>query len=370
MADGNSAAAAAQDKELEQDDGLAGLILGKPAKGGKEAGDIDNDDEADPEHDGDEEGDDADADKDDPDAEDLDADEDEDDADKKDDDEGDGDDDDADADEVDDEADPDAKLDDEGKAVRDKFTPKQQAAFDREIGKKVKVLATVRAELADTKAELEEARKAPPARVAPTAENPLADIESEADLDKRIGEAKAWRNWLRVHPEGGTIGEGDKAQVIEPEQAKSWLIFYEDLLTDHVPARRELLKQRDAAEVEAVKVHPWLKTKAHPGTVEIEAKLRAHPQLRAVPGIRAILADAYVTRTARKTAAAAAAAGKGGKDKGDKKKVPINPGGGGQRPAKMVKGKPATKAHKRLEDTGEDPGDMALHTAIFGGKED
>ena len=67
---------------------------------------------------------------------------------------------------------------------------------------------------------------------------------------------------------------------------------------------------------------------------------------------------------------AAAAAGKGGKDKGDKKKVPINPGGGGQRPAKMVKGKPATKAHKRLEDTGEDPGDMALHTAIFGRKED
>ena len=366
MADGDL------DKE-QPDDGLTALILGnpdKPAKDGEEAGDIDDDDKTDPDHDGDEDGDDADADKDNPDNEDLDKDEaDEDgDADKKD--EADEDGDDADADKADDEADADEKLDAEGKAVRDKFTPKQQAAFDREIGKKVKMLATVRAELAETKAELEEARKAPPARVAPTAENPLADIESEADLDKRIGEAKAWRNWLRVHPEGGTIGEGDKAQVIEPEQAKAWLIFYEDLLTDHVPARRELLKQREAAEVEAVKVHPWLKTKAHPGTVEIEAKLRTHPQLRAVPGIRAILADAYVTRTARKTAAAAAAANKNGKDKGDKKKAPINPGSGGQRPGKVVKGKPATKAHKRLEDTGEDPGDMALHTAIFGGDKD
>lgn len=365
MADGKeSAAAAAQDKDLEQDDGLAGLILGKPgkpAKGGEDAGDIDTDDETDREHDGGEEdGDDADADKDDPDAEDLDADEDADDESEENEKENEKEND------SEDEADPDAKLDAEGKAVRDKFTPKQQAAFDREIGKKVKVLATVRAELADTKAELEEARKAPAVAAVPTADNPLAAVESEADLEKEITTAKAWRNWLRVHPEGGTIGEGEKAQVIEPEQAKAWLIFYEDLLADHVPARRELLKQREAAEVEAVKVHPWLKTKAHPGTVEIEAKLRTHPQLRAVPGIRAILADAYVTRTARKTAAAAAASGKGG-EKQAVKKAPINPGASGQRPAKAVQGKPGIKAFKRLEDSGEDPGDVALHNLIGAG---
>lgn len=256
------------------------------------------------------------------------------------------------------------------KQARAKFTPEQQALFNKAMKKERARRTTEVASLQERLAQLEQqtaTEKSPVPALTPTPENPLADVETEAQLEERIAGAKAWRQWLRLHPEGGTLGEGENAKEVTPEQARLWLVQYEDILLDHAPARRAYLEKRKAADADALKVHPWLAKASDPRTLAVEAELRAFPALRTVPGVRALIADAHLTRAARAVAQKRSASAAGGATTGKTgvARAPQNPAAGATRPPKASSGRLATKAVETLRKTGDDPGNALLTNAIF-----
>lgn len=273
----------------------------------------------------------------------------------------------ADEDEDEDEENPAAKQ------ARAKFTPEQQALFNKAMKKERARRNSEVAALQERLAQLEKQATvgaASAAAPAPTADDPLADVQTEAELEQRIAGAKAWRQWLRLHPDGGTVGEGDNAKDVTPEQARAWLVHYEDILLEHAPARRAQLAKRQAADSAALKVHPWLAKASDPRTLAVEAELRAHPALRSVPGVRALIADAHLTRAARQAALKKGAAAAGGATTGKTAgaaRAPHNPAAGATRPPKASQGKAAAKAVQTLHQTGDDPGNAVLGNALFPG---
>ena len=266
-------------------------------------------------------------------------------------------------------ADPDSKLDKEDEALRKRFTPEQQKAFDRAMQKKARKIIELKTDLQERESalaqkehQLDELSKAAPAAAAPTADNPLADVETETELEKRVQNARTLRRWALTHTDGSTIKEGDKEIEITKERVGEILAETEEFLQDHAPRRRELLRLRQTAETDALQAHPWLKDKNSRGSLEIETTLRQFPQLRAVPQIRLILADSVIGRLKRTTAAAA----KAGTDATQRPipKAPATPAGG-NRPARVPGAAKATgKALETVAKTGRDPGNAALRAIL------
>jgi hypothetical protein len=285
-------------------------------------------------------------------------------------------------------ADPDAALDDEDKGVRAKFTPEQQERFDKAVSKKTRRILELKSELADEQrereriaAELEEARKSGPPASAPTADNPLADIEDEPKLDAKLADARKLRRFALANPDGAFIDKktGEVVEVEDPESAPDGLVRFskkrigeilaetEETLQEHGPKHRQFLQQRAAAEADAVRTFPWLKNKSSQGYVAVEATLRQAPQLRSIPGIKGLLADAFVGRAMRLGAQqqqqqGAAKGGKLGTE--SSRKAPPSPGGGARPPRIDGKRKAAGGALETVATTGDDPDNAGLRALL------
>jgi hypothetical protein len=252
-------------------------------------------------------------------------------------------------------------LDDEDLATRKAFTPEQQKRFDKALFKQRE---KARQEKEALEAELTVAKATPPAPALPTADNPLADVATEADLDKRLAEVRNLRRWALTHPNGGTVKDGDKDVEITAEKAAEIVADTEELLDQHGPKRREFIRQNQAFEQQALQDYPWLKSRSSQGTVAVEAMLRQYGdvRLRDIPGIKGSLADLFVGQIIRaqsKQKAAAPAAGSAALPK-----APATPAG--HRPPPKVSGvkKQAAGASKTLETTGADPGNATLRQLI------
>lgn len=299
------------------------------------------------------------------------------------------DDDDADAAAGDD--DPDAALDDEDKGVRAKFTPEQQAKFDRAVSKKTRRILELKTELR----EEQEAREAAESRAteleknpAPAAvvsgDNPLAAIEDEPALDKKLGEARKLRRFALANPDGAFIDQktGEVVEVEDPENPPQGVVRFtkkrigeilaetEETLQEHGPKHRKFLQDRAAAEADAVKTFPFLKNRNSAGYSAVETTLRHAPVLRSIPGIKHLLADAFVGRMVRLQQQQAQKKGQKSGSSSDlrsppsERKAPPSPGGGARPPKVDAKKKVAGLAGKTLAETGDDPGDAALRAIL------
>ncbi len=274
----------------------------------------------------------------------------------------------------------------EDRKIRARFTPEQQKLFDKAMQKKARAQVALKTTLAEreqaltaAQQELETLRTQSPVTITPTAENPLANIEDETALDKRIIEARSLRRLALKFPGGTTVkNEAGEDVEVTPERIGEILAETEELIQEHAPKRRAYLHRRAAAEAEAVKEFPWLKNKQSEGYVAVEATLRnaGHLRLRDIPDIKQGLADMYIGRAYRmkqKAEAAAKLAGKGpvagaaGARGNTPPKAPATPAGG-TRPGKTAgAAAKASDAHKTLLKTGRDPGNTALMTIIRGG---
>lgn len=270
----------------------------------------------------------------------------------------------------------DESEDAETKAIRSKFTAEQQKLFDRAILKKTKRIMELRQadtekaqRLQELEAAVTEMQAAAPVAAKPTADNPLADIESEAALEASLSEARATRRWARAHPQGGVLKHGEKEIEVSAEQAADMLAGAEEVIEEHAPARRTFLQARTQIERQAETAYPWLKQKTSQGYLAVENTLKRYPQLKAIlPGARLAIADMLVgaqQRTAKPGAATkpSPTSGAAARDKLTPK-APATPAGGARPP--KVSG--LTKAHgaasKALVETGDDPDNAALRTIL------
>lgn len=187
-----------------------------------------------------------------------------------------------------DEAAPEEGEDDDVLSQESALDPKLQAKIDKRIGKEVAKRKTLEQEVAKRDAQIEElkklAEKEPEVRevVAPTAENPLANIESIEGLQQAFEQAKKAVLDLEDmldSPEietGVTVGE----QTYTKQDIKQALRNAKRHLAEHIPQRAQFLQARESTRAQLHADFPALKDKNSADYQVFQKTLKENPALR------------------------------------------------------------------------------------------
>jgi len=118
----------------------------------------------------------------------------------------------------------------------------------------------------------------------PTAENPLADVDTQEALDAKIKSAQEVRRWALKNSDGATVRRPDGTEVyVEAEQVKDYLLKADDVLTLHAPARQQWLAQRQPAVEAAKSLFPDIFKKGTPMHTAFQATVKQAPELLKLP---------------------------------------------------------------------------------------
>jgi hypothetical protein len=156
---------------------------------------------------------------------------------------------------------------------------------------------SLRSENENLKAEVE---KRSAIKLEPTAEDPLADMDSNEDLDAKVSAAKKVRAWALQNPDGATVTNPDGTErYVDRAEIARYIAQTDSLLTDHAPARREYLRQRESILPEAKSTYPELfKTGSAEHKVLVDT-LKQVPALKRLPGYEMVIGDAMLGMSVR-----------------------------------------------------------------------
>jgi hypothetical protein len=162
----------------------------------------------------------------------------------------------------------------------DKLVAKQ-----REAEEKAQAATSELEQLKTAKADLEaQLNQTSRPVLSPTADNPLADVDSDDALQQRIQNAQAVRRWALQNTDGATIKQPDGSEkYIEPAEVKDYLVKVDDILTIHVPARKEWLAQREPAVQAAKSMFPDLFKEGSQLNQAYKATIKSAPDLLKIP---------------------------------------------------------------------------------------
>ena len=138
-----------------------------------------------------------------------------------------------------------------------------------------------RAKVADYEAQLNEAARPV---LSPTADNPLADVDTQDALDAKIKSAQEVRRWALRNTDGATVKRPDGTEVyLDADQVKDYLIKSDDVLTLHAPARQQWLAQRQPALESAKSLFPDIFKKGTQMHQAFTATVKQAPELLKLP---------------------------------------------------------------------------------------
>jgi hypothetical protein len=162
----------------------------------------------------------------------------------------------------------------------DKLVAKQ-----REAEEKAQAATSELEQLKTAKADLEaQLNQTSRPVLTPTADNPLADVDSDDALQQRIQNAQAVRRWALQNTDGATIKQPDGSEkYIEPAEVKDYLVKADDILTIHVPARKEWLAQREPAVQAAKSMFPDIFKEGSQLNQAYKATIKSAPDLLKIP---------------------------------------------------------------------------------------
>lgn len=203
----------------------------------------------------------------------------------------------------------------------DKITAKRREAEDR--------AEQLEAEMAELRARVE---ATPPVTLAPTPDNPLADVETPEQLEQRVSIARKVRKWALANLEGGTVTNAQGEEVYhEPAKVREYLANADEVLTEHAPRRQQWIQQRASTLPEAQAAYPALFKAGSQEQSVLREVLKSYPALKGIPNLELIVGDAIVgqqMRFARQQQAGAQAA---------PAKKPVKPTASAPSPAKGTK---------------------------------
>jgi len=138
-----------------------------------------------------------------------------------------------------------------------------------------------KAKVAEYEAQLNEAARPV---LSPTADNPLADVDTQDALDAKIKSAQEVRRWALRNTDGATVKRPDGTEVyLDADQVKDYLIKSDDVLTLHGPARQNWLAQRQPALEAAKNLFPDIFKKGTPMNTAYQATVKQAPELLRIP---------------------------------------------------------------------------------------
>ena len=180
----------------------------------------------------------------------------------------------------------------------DKITRKAKEAEER-AAKVEQELAEARAELA-SRAEI---------KLAPSEKDPLADVESLAELQSRLTSAKKLRSWAMANMDGVEVElpNGAGSRFVDRAEMLRYLASTEELLTEHGPARQQVLQAREALLPDVKKTYPSLfQAGSEEHRMMVDALTRC-PELKKFPAYEQLIGDAIAGMRARMAGSKAAA---------------------------------------------------------------
>jgi hypothetical protein len=189
----------------------------------------------------------------------------------------------------------------------------------------------------------------------PTAENPLADVDTAEALDAKIKSAQEVRRWALRNTDGATVKRPDGTEVyVEADEVKNYLIRADDVLTVHGPARREWIAQRQPAVEAAKNMFPDIFKKGSALNQAYQATVKQAPELLKLPQVEywvglALYGEQQLAAKAAASNAKAAASKKVSSNKLAKTPTPANPISS---PKTSTKGAASKAARDRVMSSG------------------
>jgi hypothetical protein len=162
----------------------------------------------------------------------------------------------------------------------DKLTAQKKAAAEEAAAAKSQY-EEAQKRLAELEAQVNEAARPV---LQPTAENPLADVDTPEALDAKVKSAQEVRRWALKNTDGATVKRPDGTEVyLDADQVKDYLIKADDVLTIHAPARQQWLAQRQPAVEAAKNLFPDIFKKGTPLHTAYQATVKQAPELLKLP---------------------------------------------------------------------------------------
>jgi hypothetical protein len=138
-----------------------------------------------------------------------------------------------------------------------------------------------KAKVAEYEAQLNEAARPV---LSPTADNPLADVDTQDALDAKIKSAQEVRRWALRNTDGATVKRPDGTEVyLDSDQVKDYLLKSDDVISIHGPARQQWLAQRQPALESAKSLFPDIFKKGTQMHAAFTATVKQAPELLRLP---------------------------------------------------------------------------------------
>ncbi|XHR29896.1 MAG: hypothetical protein ACFUZC_04945 [Chthoniobacteraceae bacterium] len=249
-------------------------------------------------------------------------------------------------------------------------SPKTQAAFSKRIAEVTKARREAEEQAEALKIENESLK----ARMgngtpAPTQNDPLANVTTEAELRAKVEFAQSAKAWALKNLKGATLPDGKGGEVeYSADQVGQILTDADALLTVHIPRRADYLKNSVAFEERAKEKFPELYKPESVDAKLADAIVRELPELKRFPNQKVILG--YLV-AALKTEQAEAKDGKTSKTKKETKTVKTVFESKGKQP--IAPGAPVRSAaapRKPVQDETRTQAAQLQHVAEAGGSEE
>jgi hypothetical protein len=218
-----------------------------------------------------------------------------------------------------------------------------------------------KAKVAEYEAQLNEAARPV---LSPTADNPLADVDTQDALDAKIKSAQEVRRWALRNTDGATVKRPDGTEVyVDSDEVKNYLIKADDVLTLHAPARQNWLAQRQPALEAAKSLFPDIFKKGTPMHQAFTATVKQAPELLKLPQAEYWVALALLgEQTLMAKQGAADAKAKAAKKVSSSKEIAKTPTPAN--PVSATKSSTSTKGNKALRAlTGDSMDDIESFVA-------
>jgi hypothetical protein len=162
----------------------------------------------------------------------------------------------------------------------DKLTAQKKEALEKAQTLETEYSAA-KTKLAELEAQVNEASRPV---LQPSAENPLADVDTQEALEAKVKSAQEVRRWALKNSDGATVKRPDGSEVyVDSDAVKEYLLKADDVLTLHAPARQQWLAQRQPAVEAAKNLFPDIFKKGTPMHQAYQATIKQAPELLKLP---------------------------------------------------------------------------------------
>lgn len=140
--------------------------------------------------------------------------------------------------------------------------------------------------------ELEEVKSKKDEPVVPRSKNPFGNVLNEAELQKKLEQARQIRDWCEENPYGGEVpkGDGTVIHMDESEVRKMKINALKDIETN-IPAQAQFIQARRHFDPIAEKEYPWWSKKDTKEYNTAVALLKNFPELGAFPDYKLVIGD-------------------------------------------------------------------------------